>query len=481
MVEVNRIGDLRRAFDGTLIREMRGTKRRWSFQTKPITELRALSLVGLLQGQGLYLPFDADLYAENGFGYTGSIAQIAGAAADTSPAFDQNGVALARSTGSVMGVSSGAVNLLTNAAQTNPSSTANWFGASATLSLDTANFFTGTQSLKVVTSAVSIAGATATPSPAGSLNTTYTFSAYVKGTGTYRIFFQDTANGTQVSGPIVTGSATAWTRISATLTTVAAGSTPTLNGRCAVADSLAKTFYVGGAQLETSAFPTPYTPVGTSRTATNIAYPYNPLGPSGMTLNWWQTPPQAGANRYIFSAWDGFGGNQVAVYEPSSTVINARVKNAAADDTIQAFGLAYGTAWNMMTLVLRTHPETGEANFAFYQNGILRGSGSTSAIPVGMLTSFYVGSGFGINGTGSLARIDDMQVLPYPVDSTTVTGWYGATSMGATPHLSATGDVMQDNSVEVVGLVNRIDVVAFQGTTGWRQTGRVVSFTLEEV
>ena len=78
-------------------------------------------------------------------------------------------------------------------------------------------------------------------------------------------------------------------------------------------------------------------------------------------------------------------------------------------------------------------------------------------------------------------RIDDLQVLPYPVDINTITGWMTGAIIGMTPIISANGGALQDVAANVIGQINKVDMVGFADVNGWHPNGRVVSFTLEEV
>jgi len=479
VIDVAKIGESRRAFDGTLIRERRAVKRKWSFQTKPITELRALSIVGLLQGKGFYLPFDGDLYAKNGYGYTGSISQVASTAADGALVYDENGAPQTKSGIGAVSADGAQVNML-SASMSQPSATTGFsMTGGGSFALNATHRFAGSNSIAVTTAAAISSGIVNSTPVAGVLNASYTASAYIKSPNNVRFILWDFANNVLSDMSVVPVSGTTWKRAVATITTPAAGSTPQLGVYAVTPTAVSFTFYIGGLQLEQTLTTNSWIIGGASRTATSLQYPANPCGPQGCTINWWQTPPVS-SPRYAFSAWEGAGNQQIAIYAPSTTELNCRVKVGSYDVTKQAFGLTYIAGWNMMTVVFRSQPKTGEYNWMAYQNGVLKGYDSLDAMPLSSLVAFYVGSNLGANP--SRTRLDEFQVLPYPVDSNTITGWYsGGGSVGATPYISASGDALHDTSVNVVGQVSRVETVSFADANGWQQGGRVVSFTLEEV
>lgn len=59
---------LERAFSGAALRSVQAVKRQWTLGLTPATQEEGVALVGLLQGRGDHLTFDADLYSDKGAG-----------------------------------------------------------------------------------------------------------------------------------------------------------------------------------------------------------------------------------------------------------------------------------------------------------------------------------------------------------------------------------------------------------------------------
>jgi hypothetical protein len=484
--EIQEIGNRQRAFDGTYIRDTRAFKRRWKFATKPIAELRAMSLIGLIQGKGFYCPFNGDNYATNGFTPTGSIIQRSAVAADGAAVYDENGVLEAKyGTYSVCG----------EAAATTPNkvttghaecSTTVGFGAigtpAATLSVDTAQKLQGSNSLKVV-STVNFGGFDASGFTGPyTIGLPYTLSAYVYAATAVPVLLvlYDNTSANFTSTP-VTLTAGAWRRISATCTSMGL-----IDWHMQlVTNGAGGTFWCDKIQLELSAWPTSWLTPASSRVNTDLYYTTGShVSSEGMTVNFWMTKPYNTGVETAFWATGGAASTYHAIFAP------AGAPNTLAVDTAVA-GLVYNrisasityTGWHMVTYVSRYNAETNEYGKYLYVDGTLRAQTTLSNASMSSdLTSWSPGQAF--NAQWSYNRLSDVQVLPFAVDSTWVTGTYNAgSSPGSTPFLKAAGDFIPDTSLTVMGQIERVNTVSYYDSTNsvWRANGRTVEFTLEEV
>lgn len=488
--DIVEVGNRTRAFDGTYIRETRAYKRKWKFQTKPVSELRGMAIAGTIQGKGFYMPYNGDNYATNGFAPTGNINQRSSVAADGAPVYDENGVLEAKY-GSYSVVGEGApVGPVTNTNQTSTanaecSSIAGYGGIgspTATISVDTAQKWQGTNSIKVVSTVTGggIDGPIAGGSPFIGIATTLSVYLYSATNLAVTVVLYDNAHNTHFTTTAVTLIAGAWRRVAVTCTTTGLGIDWHLQ---IFTTSGAGTFWMDGVQAEMSPWPTSWlTPAASTRTATNLSYTTNFVGAEGLTVNFWMTKPyNTGANANFWGA-GGASGTYIAIFAPSGTPNVLAVDTAILGGNYNRISATVSyTGWHMVTFVMRYTPETGESNKYLYFDGALVASASGISLPTG-LTGWAPGEVFAAGY--SYNRLSDMQVLPFAVGAPTVTGWYGAGgSPGATPFLTAAGDFVADSSVTVMGQVEHINTVGYfdSGNAVWRANGRVVEFTLEEV
>lgn len=473
--EVMEIGDRQRAFDGTYIRDTRAYKRRWKFSTRPVSELRALMLRGLIQGRGTYFPFDGSLYGSNGLSYTGNATQFATAAADGFPSRDENSIAYSKfGSGSIAGEPVG-TNMLTSA-QSQASSTAGMtvHGGGSSIVVDATRYWQGAESIRFSGGAAPNPNFDLSSGVAGAFSTTYTFSCYIQaGTITQTtLIIEDTANATTVTSSAFTATSGSWRRAYVTLTTVGGGSTP--NIKCYVQRAnAADILYVDGLLLEATPMPLSWVVGGGTRaTGSTLKYVVSPSEfTGGMTVNMWISKPlnNSAAPACLFSADPGV---YEYLYVPTSTPTTL-----SWSDIVVASGLTY-TGWHMVTLVGRSNPESGEYARTMYFDGAVVGTDNTAFDA--RATAYYLGS-YGGTVPG-FARMDEIQVLPFPVTAAWVSGTYslGGTP-GATPFITARGDLFAESDVQVMGQVDRVSYMGYSDAGTWRANGCVIDFTLEEV
>ncbi len=478
-VDVLEIGEKRRAFDGTLLREVRGFKRRWKLKTKPIAASRGIALQGLIQGDGLYFPFEQSMYAANGLAPTSAIVSYrAGVAADGAPVQDENGVLESKlGTSSTALEPAGLTQLLP--AGTDTCSSAAGFGtlSGATRSVDTVNYAEGISSLKVITGAGAGSGVEASAVDLDG-GITIVFSAYVKGTGQpVRLSLYELFSGLEYSSQVTVPNGI-WRRI------YVAGTPPDPGTWfCRLTSpSIAQTIYTDKWLLQTHAygsFPTTWMPAATVLAAGASSYTSQVLGNAGATVNVWITKPYTTTGAQIYFAGEGpTAASYALLYTPAASPNVIRFETLAGGVTDTLSYTATYTGWHMLTAVIRSAPGAGEYIKCLYIDGVLRAQSNPTAVP-DSLPTFSVGmrsgAGFAFN------RMDALQVLPYPVDGAAIAGWYGGARSGNTPLLTVAGDLVHDTEVTCVGHVDRVEVVGFQSGNVWQPNGCAIDFTLEEI
>src|SRR3954468_16955309 len=153
-VEQIEVGSRMRAASGAQLKDIRALKRRWKFTTIPMSELRSLSIMGMLQGQGLYLPHtSSSTTAANGRAPDDGAGVTVRSyyAADGVPSSDENGVsdAISPSCYSFLRETSGSPNLLTSA-MAQATATTGVTATNVTLTVDSTQYWQGTSSFKMV-------------------------------------------------------------------------------------------------------------------------------------------------------------------------------------------------------------------------------------------------------------------------------------------------------------------------------------------
>ena len=485
--DVTEIGQRDRALDGTYMRDTRAFKRKWQFATKPMPDLQSVAVENIIKGVGLVFPWEAPnpLYAQNGFPPSGTITQFSAIAADGGGVLDENGVSYAKFGNGSVAAEDAATNpnMVSSTVAHCSATTGMSFAAGATGSIVTSAAWEGSNCLKVQ-------GDTVTPGPSVRLQSNitgiagqiYTVSVYVKGTGTCFINFFDNANSVDVHSPVVTLSTTVWRRISATLT-AGSGSTPSLYIDV-VCNEASAVYYVDGVLLEKSPFTWSWVAPGSNRIGQSLIYVTPPVGNAGCTVNLWMTkPPGTGGAEYLFDIFDAAVSTRLYAYAANSNELDFKSTTTAGDDTgITVTGLTF-TGWTMVTAVFRTQPEAGEHYLSLYKNGVLIGTRDPPAqyIPAAnALTRFIPMNAFSFGGSG-IFRSDDFQMLPYPVDAATVAGWYGNAFPASMPVLVATGSFSPQGAINVHGQVTKVSFLSHATSDGtWRNSGRVIDFTLEE-
>lgn len=139
---------------------------------------------------------------------------------------------------------------------------------SATITRDTTEKWEGTASVKIVTAGGgTYQGVQITPNVSVTNGQAYTFSAYVKGTGTAMISLSDTV--TQTDGQLITLTSN-WQRISVTKTMASTFAIPFI---FASSGAVVSTIYADGMQLEQKSYATSWMIGSTARFGENLSLP----------------------------------------------------------------------------------------------------------------------------------------------------------------------------------------------------------------
>ncbi len=256
---------------------------------------------------------------------------------------------------------------------------------------------------------------------------------------------------------------------------------------------LAQVFYIDGLMLEintlglSAPFVSAWVANGISKTASNLSYNslhYPMIGGAGLTVNFWMTQPYNFSSDSTF--WAGDVGSPFNTYARvwtssyGASQINFTTDVAGVSPDTIAVGVSY-SAWHMVTAVLRTNPDSGEFKKYLYFDGVLKGTSSATTPDALSYPLTYWGVGHRNSASHSYNRIDEMQVLPYPMDATSIAALFASYGMGDTPFIRATGDFIHDTYATVVGQVDGVEVVGYQDGSTWRPNGCTIDFTLEEI
>lgn len=505
-VEYVEVGARDRAISGGYITDVRALKRRWRYQTVPVSEFRSLALIGILQGQGFYLAGDnGTTDASNGRAANSGVINTRDYyAADGAPSLDERGVPDARyataAARSYVSEPGAATNLLPVGVATG----ASLDGAesfSSTLTIDTDNKWEGTSSICVTGDGFSGSpGIQYSPLFTGALGTSYAVSFYVKNAGTpadISARLSDTANESGTSTVVFSAFLTAdmgWRRFSTAYVTPSSGATPRLRLLLTAtpAEGVDAKFYLDGIQIEINpagAFPRLFAAPGTTRAASNLNFIDQPHGPGGMTFNYWVTQPYiANATAMHVQAINSTPPTKsVSVFTPAGSTTMLRFVTGSPFNAVDVPVTYAYTGWHMITAVVRYNPEGSEVSKYLYFDGELKGSANhtvAGGLPAygDRFTNFYIGRAD--IGSYAYVRMADVQVLPFPVEQAAVSGWFNdgaGGTLGAAPLIKATGEFSGDTSVTVAGSVERLSTVGYSDDGVWRNNGRVIEFTLEEI
>ena len=506
------IGQRNIAFDGRVTRSVRAFKREWEFRTNQIKRREIEALVGTVQARGDHWPGD-DLYSSKGLPATSPVyTSRSNTAADGAPVFNgPQGVEAgdlpeAKYDKSIW-VEPGVINIL-NADQRDAEGAVagNYTGyGGITLSMDTSNYWQGSQSLKAVydnTDPPTDGFYTNSVDPgAGSANTTYVGSVYLKAADANAriyLYLRDVTNG--VNGPFVdvdlqsAGRQGIWFRAQCYITI---GGTDCRDIRLYAEEAepaLDSTIYFDGFQIERRSYATA-SPLnfatswvdGSRVSANSIVDNVSFLnGAGGITLATWFSPPPRGYTTasFLLGILDSGGsqnGSYLAVNNSGTQYVRVNVQNAdGSQNTTYNLGAFMPWEWHHIAGVFIYNPLSGENQVSLYYDGSLVASAVSSIyLPdSSLLDRIRIGQwGAAEANTG----VSEPMVLPWAATAEQVAGWYNAgRAKAAQPYLNASGDYDTSDNVEVMGAVNQVRYRSIVLDNVHQPSAGTVAFRLRE-
>jgi hypothetical protein len=380
---------------------------------------------------------------------------------------------------------------------------------SASKADDTASYWEGSSSVKVITGANTGDGLRTPNVTSGfTAGVSTTVSVFVKGASggeQVRIALQETLSGgggaySTIGTPssfTLPATGDAWTRIYTTETTSATA----VGLRVLVLNAVAsaQTWYVDGFQMEepTDGFPTaPIDPGSDPYGSGNGARPAGVLDfdtfvsgyTNGFTVATWFNVQKTGtgASQYIFDTGDG--APRAVVYLDASDQPTFQLVHSFSGSLL-AVDSALSAGWHHLCAVYDR-----SANTAYlYVDGVLGGSDSTWS---GARQYFDIENSAGDLSLGSAGTagnntapgpIGSLQIYPFAMPAAMANALYNSGTdtrlpPGLTP-LGVHGDFLGTGErwVKCYGQVNRVSNVPFQDATlGWQAGGATVDFTLYE-
>lgn len=486
-------GEYSAAYDGTAQNDVRARKKVWDFTTKPINPNRAAALVGLIEGNGLFFPYTANLYATNGIGSTTSTGTTfqSNTAADGKPVVDENDVAMSPYGAASLQADRGVTNLLA-AAVAECSSITGWaFSGSTSGSLNTTRFWEAVSSIQVN---IAASGAAFTPTTNVSSGTHYVFSGFIYSTTVIALTLglKDSSS-TFATSPFTTNGASGWQRFFITGTPTAGTSTQL---EVFSASGGTGTIEIDGLQLESPALgyttPTAWqNPASGARSTSNLVYDANLSSLGGFTLSGWlmdvpSTP--SGSVQVLFEGLSSTSSQliqvDVSLFSGSQVIRFLTINDAGTASDVLRY-VVTPPLYGFLVCTLNVNPVTGQPTKSIYWNGALVASDTSTTFPINTtMTQLGVCGSGGTAGNSFQGRINNLQLLPYAVDQNWVSGVYGYAGLngGNTPLLTMAGTCINNQFKSVYGQIKKEAYVGFQDPTlGWMSQGRTLNIILTEV
>jgi hypothetical protein len=504
--------EMARAHTGTPLTDVRAYKRSWRFQSVPLPEQTARSLIGLVQGRGYSWNFNSTDYSVSGLVSSGAVRTLRGLAADSAAVYDENGTLYAKygasTSGGDVAVESSTTNVFNAIATPAANSGANICTGtdtrsdtsgftvlnSATLTSDTTQKWQGSRALKVVCTSGATQDGFRTGYGTVTANATVVATVHLYCASAATVAFdlqQNSAAPATIAGSStsVTLPAGAWRRVKVTGTLSGGNTTVTLRVyESNAADDI--TFWADGFQLEESAFPTAW--VATTRAAGQLIYADCLSGFYDFTINGWFCAASSNptANQVLLQMGKGSGAsnNYVQIIR-RATLNEIRFVTGHEANGLSQIATYSSSPWNgnwhMVTAVGRINPESGENAMTIYFDGSSVATAAAMSGYVGFTDGdedIMVGSGQGGGLPFNQGRIDDLQVLPYAATAAQVSAWYSlGLSAALSPKMYATGDFIPEPSATVIGEIHESTFMPHQNGAAWRANGRIVDFSLHEV
>jgi len=486
------IGQRERAFDGTYLSTRRARKRRWSYTTKPLVEMDAKAVEGVVAGLGHSFGFDFDdaanlthdKYSAKGLAPSPAIySPVFGIAADGDPVTDLDDVTESKYGAGAMIAEIATTNLLTQNQADVETDTTGFAGvAGGAVAVNTANYVQGAQSLLITTSAANDGAATTTVGVSAS--TAYAASVYLKCASNRNITVELIDNIGGAGSPIGTTSdnlvADTWKRVTVTGTTNAGATIA--NIRVIDTDAGGTQIFADAWQLEQNSAATHWQTPATARTVADLEYPATFLNAaSDVTISFWVKSPTASpaSNAYYVALYSGTS-NIVAVYRLSAGSLRFRLRGTGTNDITEA-SPGFDGDWHMITAVARSNAETGENEQELYIDGSSVES-SNPGDPTDWSTIDAIRVGHQASTLFTDSPIDDLQVLPWAATASQISAWYSmGTAMPASPRANLTGDIIPEDLAIVDGEVNSITRHAGYDSGNFKTNLSRIAFELHEV
>lgn len=507
------------AWDGSAQINIRGRKRTWKFTTKPINATTAKWLKGMIRGDGFYLPFDTNTLTKSGRqpSTNNNTTIVSEQAADGSSVFDWVGaqspygetapIAMAPYGNGCLACDQGGTNLF-SAAQSQ--GTGGWAvsGGGTVTNGDNTHFWEGTSSSKLSGTATTLTNqTTVTVSPLNAGDqvsvSLFIYPGVFVANSQFTITVGDGTNHSTINYSANTLNAFAWTRIGAFFSASGGSTTVTVSVAWIDGTGTSRSLWLDGAFMLKCASGSidhtwPWWVVGgSSRSPSQLIYTMPSAGNQGLTFNCWASPnDQKTAANVLFRATNSLlttTANYVVVYA-SGTTLNFVISNPNGTNTTVTTSIP-ATGWTMYTCVI----DAANLKISVYKNGALAASASLANLFLlpgyGQMASnlSMLSLGSEINNTFDAwgGRIDEVEILPYAVDSTWVSQRYtyegtNGNQISGPPLLLAVGNSIDDGPVGVLvqGKAENETYVGFadpNNANQWASQNRTLEITLREV
>lgn len=489
------IGERARSFAGGLLTDRRARKRIWGMTATPQKELDAKAIEGLIAGLGHTWPYDysdtarltEDQFSSKGAGPAASSigALRFGTAADGDPVVDESGKNESQYGNGSVAVEVATTNLL-GANQRDVETDTSGFTAlgGASIAADTNDFLQGSQSLSCVAFAINDGVETDNVSATSSQD--HSAAVYIKSTTTRSYKVKLVTNSSADAVKTITLTANKWTRVTVSKTLDAVDNVIKVQ----IISNAAGTaiFFVDALQIEQNTSATTW--ADPSRTAGNLEYsPGIVTEFSDITVNLWAKRAGTGGSgtESLFTIKTNPSGKIEAFYVTGANRIDLVTINDAGNpqETLTSPAGFFDGNWEMLTVVMRRNPETGENQKEIYKDAALIANSTPGLSDLPTLpntTNVYVGNNAGSNLFGGL--IDDLTVVPFAAPGSLITSWFNmGKAMSSLPRLFADGDFIPDDDLTLLveGQVDRSPHLGAQLGGSFRNNARTIEFTLEEI
>ena len=482
----------KRAFSGKFRSHRRAVKRTWRVTTAPMNWADAESLRGWLTWAGQYFPYDTDVFSARGLpvnsGTAGNI--LPSVAADGASVYTDAKFGAGALLSSVT-----ATNLMSVAQSSQESGLAVTNSGGATGTQDTAHFYQGTKSLKVVTAGSDgVRGRVLLSSTVSAFSSTYySGSCYLYGTTGSARLGMVASDGATVFGPTINFSgskANTWVHTQVAMTTSGAASSVRLFVEEDPADQ-SITFWADAFMVEINRGTYAWVIGGSARPAGVPQYTVTTdlQNANALTVMAWAGPSiSPTATVCCLAAFDDLSGRRLLFLLDTATglmsVATAALNKDAFTGTYTSNAAITVSDWQHLVWVYR---DNGVVEF--YSNGTKLGTATISTMSpyapapaINTMKRLTVGKTPSFTGYDWWAPIDDLLVLPYAASSTMVQNVYGQTSSFASmPNFTCDGIFSPDAPMSCT--IHDVNVSRLGAVIGgsWQKAAGILTFTMAEL